>query len=142
MPTVLFAFDLARVTRQHSVFSKRRAQSIGAGQQSPRDSVANGIGLGRAAATFYTDYSVELVCSFGHFKGLKDSHSRRIPREVVLEGSLINRDLARAWDEPHTGYSGFAAAGTSNRVFLVCHRVVVVASIDMLRRLSGGQLRA
>src|SRR5215472_3942272 len=138
MPAVFFAFDLTRVARQHPIFSKRDAQSIGAGQQSPRDSVANGVSLGRAATTFHTDYSVELACSFGHFKGLKDSHSCGISREVVLEGSLINRELARARDKPHTGNSGLAAAGTSNRVFLVCHRIVVVASIDMLQRLSGG----
>jgi len=91
--------------------------------------MANGIGLGRAAAAFDDNYSVELAYSFGHFKRLKDSHSRRIPREVVLKGSLINRDLARARDKSHTRNRGLAAAGTSNRVFLVCHRDVGVASI-------------
>jgi hypothetical protein len=122
---VLFALDFTWVARQHAVFPKHWAQTLGASKQSPRDPMANRVRLGRYATAPHAHNRVELAAGFSYLERLQDPHSGCIPGKIIFQVSLVNQDLTGTRDQPNAGYRRFASAGTSNRVLALGHRAAL-----------------
>src|SRR5208283_3162626 len=118
---VLLALDLARIARQHPALAQRRPQRLGRADQRARYPMTDRVGLRRDSAALDAHQHIVLAHGLGRLKRLQNQHSRRWPREVVLERAPVNRDRAAAGQHSDPLHRGLAPPRSPDDVFLFCH---------------------
>lgn len=119
MQSDLFAFDLARVTGDEAGLAQGFSQGLIVGYQCPGDPMTDGAGLAGNASALDGDIDIELI---GHVDGLQrlpDNHSAGLPSEVLIQGTVVDGDIAGALFKVDPGGGTFAASGAV--IGLCCH---------------------
>src|SRR5690606_19115655 len=108
--TDLLALDLAGVAGHETGLAQRATQGFVVGDQCAGDAMANGAGLTGDAATQNGDVDVELLGVLGQFQRLANHHARGFTTEEVLQGAVVDGDLASTRTQEDASGSGLATA--------------------------------
>src|SRR5687768_12158581 len=107
--SVLLTFFLTRVTRDQAGLLQGRAKVGVEFHQRTRDPVTNGSRLARRTTAINIHENVELADRVGQAKRLTDDHPKSFVREVRIERTAINNDVAAARTQVNTCCRGFSA---------------------------------
>src|SRR6202035_850063 len=99
LQAVLLGLLLPRVAREQSRLLERGAQLGVELDEGPCDPEAHRAGLARDAAAVDRRVDVVSLGEAAQPQGLNDDHAVRRGREVLVEGSVVHRDHARARTE-------------------------------------------
>src|SRR5580765_1191053 len=120
LPVFLTLF-LTRIACDEARFFERRTQVRIKFHQRTRDAVTDRTGLSGCAAAVDIDEKVKFLNSLRKAKRLTNDHLQRFVREVGVEITLVNRDLAAARAKVNTCCRSFSAACAV--ILNVCHKV-------------------
>ena len=109
--SILLALDHARVAGQEAFTLQDRTQIRLEVGERLRQPMAYGAGLARQATARNRDREVVLVDAPDDAERLLDDHAQHGSREINVEGTLVDGDLARAGLNPDTGHGILALAG-------------------------------
>src|SRR5574337_161694 len=111
MQADLLALDLARVARDEAGLAQRGLERGVVVDQRARDAVAHCAGLAGLAAASHVDRDVEALDMVGQHQRLLGDHDRSLAAEEFGDVAAVDRDLAAALFQKHTGDARFAPAG-------------------------------
>jgi hypothetical protein len=77
-------------------------------------------GLARATATGDPDSDVQLIDQFRDVQRLAHNHPRGLTTEVLIEGTLVYDNIARATSEVYPRYRRFASARSVMNLSCFC----------------------
>ena len=109
--TVFLSFLHSRVAGQEASLLEHRTKGFVILQKRSCKTVTDRAGLtGHAAAGDAAD-DVELVVQFGHVEGLTNDELQRVETEVIVDISVVDRDLAGAGIDTNARDGFLSAAG-------------------------------
>lgn len=118
--TVLLAFLLSGVAFEVACFFQGCAVGfLVADAECTGDAVADGARLTRHTAAVDVDDDVELVRCGNGFEGLIDDKTHCVEGEVILEGALVDGDVAFTGDKTHSCDGSLSSAGAEILNFLL-----------------------
>jgi len=118
--TVLLALVTARIASEEARLLEALAQLTVELDQGASDSKTDRIGLTRDSTTMGEDQNIELVGHLRDEQGLTHRDTPGFGREILLEGTSVDRNVALSGPEEHTGDRLFAAAGSKMLLNLRC----------------------
>src|SRR6202163_95757 len=132
---VLLRFFFTRIARQETVAPQRLAQRFVHLEQRTSNPMTHSAGLPRNFAAFALDVDVDRRERLRDVERLPHDHLQRRPREVLVDGTLVDGDDALAEREAHAGDAALAAAGAL-KYFLRLHlgeRLRLLGGMRMVR---------
>ena len=108
----LLAFFHAGIPRKEMLLTEFVREIAVVAHQRPGDALHAGAGLPGAAAAMDANHHVHAVPHTRMIQRGNDCISVLWNGEVVLQGALVDRELATAGANSHAGNGGFAAAGS------------------------------
>lgn len=109
---VLLAFVRARIARKETKFLQLRTKFAIELQQRTRNTQPGGFCLTRKATAVGKDEDIKLVGRLGGEQGLPHDGAGRFRVEVVLEGAVIDGNVALTRTQENASCGGFPAAGS------------------------------
>ena len=119
MQTILLALFLSGIALEIAcLFENGAIGFLVADTEGAGDTVTNRARLSGHAAAVHVDDDVELVGRGHSLEGLIDDKTHGVEGEVVLEGTLVDGDVAFAGHKTDTGDGGLSPAGAEILNFL------------------------
>src|SRR5436305_382078 len=118
---ILLALHRPRIAREEARLLQRRAEVCVQLRQRPRDAVPYRARLAGESSAADVDDDVDLAELLDHLERLLQDHLAGLAAEVVVEGALVDGELARAGLEAHARDRFLAAAGCVDEQFLRSH---------------------
>jgi hypothetical protein len=118
--SVLLALVLAGVTGEEAGLLELRAKFPIEFDQGARDSETDCVSLTSHAAAMGKNQDVELFCHLGDEKRLPNRDAQGFGREVVVERTPVDGNIALAGPEKYTRNRRFAATGSKVLLNLSC----------------------
>src|SRR5690606_28486678 len=132
--TDFLTLNFTRIASDVTGCAQGRTQGLVILHQRASDAVTDRAGLTKAAATGNTDTHVELADEINALQRLTHDHARHFTTEILVDGAIVDDDIAAAGFQVHPRSGGFAAAGA---VVLGGRHGVLPLDIQGLRLLSG-----